>query len=236
MSIPKINDFIIFEDDNYIVINKPPNIATLEDREQSYNILSLAVTYHPDAQVCHRLDKETSGALAIAKHPEAYKSLAVQFEKRQVKKHYHAVVEGVHDFQERVVDLNILKLSGGIVKLDREGKDAKTVFDTIQAFKGYTLINCQPITGRMHQIRIHLTNLNAPIVGDEVYGGSPFYLSKIKPKYKLKKWTEELPLIQRFALHAKQLRFENLDGTEIVADAEYPKDFRVLVKQLEKNS
>jgi len=96
-------------------------------------------------------------------------------------------------------------------------------------------VECCPVTGRMHQIRVHLAELNAPIVGDEFYGGSPFYLSGIKKKYNLKKDSVENPLIQRFALHAYKLSLASIDGAKYEFEAPYPKDFRVLVEQLEKN-
>ncbi len=85
-----LRDLILFEDDDFIVINKPPFIATLEDRVDSVNILTLAREAEPDPQVCHRLDKDTSGVLAIARNPEAYRHLSMQFENREVKKTYHA--------------------------------------------------------------------------------------------------------------------------------------------------
>ena len=89
----------------------------------------------------------------------------------------------------------------------------------------------------MHQIRIHLTCLKAPIVCDETYGGKMIYLSELKKKgFNLKQETEELPLIKRVALHAYSLKFTLLNGEEIQIIAPYPKDFDVLVKQLEKNS
>ena len=107
--MPRINftDLVLHEDDDYLVINKPSFVSTLDDRNDPISILSLARQHVPDAQVGHRLDKETSGALAIAKHPEAYRALAMQFEQRRVKKTYHAVSEGIHDFQEVTVDLPI---------------------------------------------------------------------------------------------------------------------------------
>ena len=88
----EFEDIILFEDENYVLVNKPPFLSTLEDRNEKVNLLRLARTYTPDAQVCHRLDKDTSGVLAIAKNPEAYRHLSIQFEKRQVTKLYHAVV------------------------------------------------------------------------------------------------------------------------------------------------
>jgi 23S rRNA pseudouridine955/2504/2580 synthase len=237
----KVNfkDIILFENDDFIVVNKPYLVSTLDERnaDNPYSILRLAKAYSDDAQVAHRLDKETSGALAIAKNPEAYRHLAMQFEHRQVKKRYHAVVEGAHNFEDISVYLPILPLKDGMVKIDRQlGKIAETIFNTLKVYKNHSLVECQPITGRMHQIRIHLTCLKAPIVSDELYGGSSLYLSSLKKKFNLKKDTEEEPIIKRVALHAYSLTFALLDGTPITIEAPYPKDLEVLVKQLDKNS
>jgi 23S rRNA pseudouridine955/2504/2580 synthase len=236
---PNFKDFILFENEDYIVINKPPHVATLDERQadNSLSILRMAKEYSFDAQVAHRLDKETSGVLAIAKNPEAYRHLAMQFEHREVTKKYHAVANGVHDLEGISVYLPILQLKDGIVKIDREkGKLAETIFNTLRAYRQHTLIECMPITGRMHQIRIHLTCVKAPIVADEMYGGKPIFLSSIKKRFNLKQDTEEQPLIKRVALHARSLRFSLLNGESIEVEAPYPKDFDVLVKQLEKFS
>lgn len=237
----KINfkDIILFENDDYIVVNKPHSVSTLDERnaDNPNSILRLAKEYSDDAQVAHRLDKETSGAIAIAKNPEAYRHLAMQFEHREVKKRYHAVVEGIHNFEDISVYLPILPLKDGMVKIDRQlGKIAETIFNSLRVYKSHTLVECQPITGRMHQIRIHLTCLKAPIVSDELYGGSMLYLSTLKKKFNLKNDTEEQPLIKRVALHAYSLTFTLLDGSPVTIEAPYPKDLEVLVKQLEKNS
>lgn len=230
-------DLILWEDENYIVINKPSLISTLADRNDDKNILAMARQYHEDAQVCHRLDKETTGALIIAKNPEAYRHMSIQFESRRVTKIYHAVADGIHDFDNVVVEAAILKLSNGTVKIDNtNGKEATTFFNTLKAYKTHTLIECQPVTGRMHQIRIHLASKRASITGDTSYGGKPLYLSQIKRNYNLKKFTEEKPLVQRLALHAFSLAFTLPDDQKMKVDAPYPKDFRVLVTQLEKNS
>jgi RluA family pseudouridine synthase len=234
---PKFNfkDAILFENQDYILINKPPFISTLDDRHENINILALAKMAVPDAQVCHRLDKDTSGVLAIAKNPEAYRHLSMQFENREVSKIYHAVVDGVHAFDNKMVEAAILKLNDGTVKISREGKQAQTYFTTGQAFKSHTLVICSPITGRMHQIRIHLRLLKAPITGDDVYGGKPFFVSSVKRKFNLKRETDELPLMKRMALHAFSLEFALLNGEPVKIEAPYPKDFHALMKQLVEN-
>lgn len=232
-----LKSWILFEDDNFFVLNKPPFIATLEDRSSPVNISNLAKEYNPNAQVCHRLDKETSGVLLIAKNPEAYRHAAIQFEKRAVEKKYHAVVEGVHEFKnEKLSAPIVLTGKGKMVVNQRDGKESTTYFSTLAIYGNYSLVECRPVTGRMHQIRVHLATLGAPIVNDELYGGKPFYLSAIKRKYNLKRFTEERSLIQRFALHAYELSMKGMDEKIVTYQTPYPKDFRVLVEQLEKNN
>ncbi len=238
MKIPKFADLILFEDDDLIVINKPAFISSLDERGEGssdISILRMAKAYSDDAQICHRLDKETSGALIIAKNPEAYRSVSMQFEKRQVNKVYHAVIDGTHVFDNLLVDLPILNVGKGTVTISRqEGKRAETWFQSIKYFKHYTLVECKPVTGRMHQIRIHLATQRASIAGDDMYKGKPVYLSAIKRKYHLGKEQEELPIMKRFALHAYQVTFKVVDGTEVTIHAPYPKDFETLLKLLEK--
>lgn len=237
MKYPSIKDILLFENDDYIVVNKPPFVASLDERGGSgeVNILRLAKQYSPDAQVCHRLDKETSGAIIIAKHPEAYRSVAIQFEKRRVKKLYHAVVDGQFVFNELFVDLPILNDGNKSVTIDRkEGKRAETYFTSIKQYRHYTLVECRPVTGRMHQIRIHLATQRAAISGDNMYKGKPVFLSAIKKGYHIAKDDEEQPIMKRFALHAKQIIFKGLDEQEINVEAPYPKDYATLIKLLDK--
>ena len=230
-------DMILFEDQDYVLVNKPPFMSTLEDRHGRQNLLALAREYVPAAQVCHRLDKDTSGVLAIAKNPEAYRHLNMQFESRQVGKVYHAVVDGIHNFQDELVDLPILKMDDGVVKISRsEGKSAQTWFTALKSFRYHSLVECRPVTGRMHQIRIHLATQRAPITGDETYGGKPFLLSAVKRDYKLKKGTEEEPFMKRMALHAFSLQFNDITGRRLIVEAPYPKDIQALIRQLELNS
>jgi 23S rRNA pseudouridine955/2504/2580 synthase len=228
---------IIFENEDYVVINKPPFVATLDDRHDDANMIALAREYVESAQVCHRLDKETSGILLIAKNPEAYRSAAIQFERRKVQKVYHAVSDGIHSFKDLEINAPIYANAKGVVKISQQdGKEALTYVSTLKAYRRHTLLECQPVSGRMHQIRIHLSSVGAPISGDEQYGGKLFYLSSIKKNFNLKKDTEEQPLIKRVALHAQALSFELLNKERVSVKAPYPKDFAVLVKQLEKLS
>ncbi|HEU5291538.1 MAG TPA: RluA family pseudouridine synthase [Cyclobacteriaceae bacterium] len=234
----KIEDLILWEDEDYFVLNKPPFVSTLQDRADLTNLLALAKDYSDDAQACHRLDKDTSGAIAFAKNPEAYRHLSMQFEHREVSKIYHAVADGIQDFKDQLVDAPIAKMDDGIAKISRrDGKPAQTYFTSLKSFRFHTLLECRPITGRMHQIRVHLAFLKAPITGDEQYGGKPFFLSSVKRGFNLKKQTEEQPLMSRMALHAYALTFKPLTGEEkVTIKAPYPKDMQALIRQLEANS
>lgn len=232
----KFEDLLLFEDDDIMAINKPYDISTLDDRDATRtNVLKLAKSYCADAQVCHRLDRETSGVMLIAKNPESYRHMSLQFENRNVTKIYHAVIQSIEKLQHKEVDLPILPLKDGVVKIDPAGKPAFTVFNTLEVYFKHSLIACMPITGRMHQIRIHLSAIGCPIVADKLYGGKEVFLSHMKRDFKLKKFTDEQPLIKRVALHAQSITFSNLQGKETTITAPYPKDFAVLIKQLEKN-
>ncbi len=230
-------DIILFEDENLFVVNKPPYLATLDERNSSEPSLIRMVKAHmEDAQICHRLDKETSGALIIAKNPETYRSISMQFEHRKVGKIYHAVIEGTHQFKELDINLPILNDGKEKVKISRAaGKRAETQFTSIKFFRHFTLVECRPITGRMHQIRIHLATQRAVIAGDLAYGGKPPMLSSIKRKnYRLSEDEDEQAIIKRFALHAYQVSFLDPNGNPMTVHAPYPKDFAAFLKLLDR--
>lgn len=230
----KFEDLICYESDHYLVVNKPASMASLDDRNDPKNVQKLAKAYSEHLSVCHRLDKETSGCLLLAKGPEAYRHASIQFEKRKINKVYHAFVDGLTEYREEHVVLSILPLEKGSVVINREkGKEAETYFTTLENYRANSLIECRPITGRMHQIRIHLATLKSPIVNDEMYGGKALFLSQLKKKFNLKKEEEERSIIQRFALHAYALTFDNF-SEQITVKADYPKDLQVLYKQLRK--
>lgn len=235
MKREKFANWIIFENANYLLVNKPPFLSTLQDRQSERNLLDLAREYIADAQVAHRLDKNTSGVIAVAKNPEAYRHLSMQFERRKVHKIYHALTDGIHKFEDFKINIPLLTTGNGEVKATKKGKPSETVLNSIRAYKNHTLLSCRPLTGRMHQVRVHCAFAGAPIACDELYGGKWVYLSSLKRKFNLGKFEEEQPLIKRFALHARVIEFADLDGSKIGAEAPYPKDFEVLLKQLDKN-
>jgi 23S rRNA pseudouridine955/2504/2580 synthase len=231
--LPNLKSWILFENENYVVINKPAFVPSIPERGKFTHtpVLDLVREIWSEATLCHRLDRETSGALIVALNAEAYRHASIQFEKRKVQKIYHAIAEGHVNFENLKVDLPINTDNLHQIRIDRKtGKAATTWFHTLQLFRHFTLIECKPVTGRLHQIRVHLASQNARISGDEMYGAHVPMLAEIKKKMA----GENTPLIQRFALHAREIIFTDVDGTNITVIAPYPKDFSVMLKLLEK--
>ncbi|MEO9806624.1 MAG: pseudouridine synthase [Reichenbachiella sp.] len=228
-------EMIVYDDDNYTIINKPASLSTLEDRNDSTNVLSLFRELNASYKVCHRLDKETSGALILSKNDEAFRSAAMQFQERTVEKVYHALVKG--RFMNEVIKVDVpLRTSGSgkAVNDRRNGKEATTLFRPKQFFKDYTLVEAKPLTGRMHQIRAHLAYLEFPIAGDVLYGGVPIYLSAVKKDFKWKKDVDERPLFNRVGLHAQAIKLTNVNKNFISISCDYPKDMSLILKKLNK--
>lgn len=146
---------------------------------------------------------------------------------------YHAIVDGVANFEELLVDEPINAEQLGKIKIDyKNGKSAATIFQTFEKFKHFTLVGCKPITGRLHQIRVHLKSLNYVIAGDILYGGKLPYLYDIKKKFK--PGNTDNPLISRFALHAKKIGFNDCAGNWLEVDSDYAPDFELFLKLLHK--
>ncbi len=234
----KFKDWVIFEDDFLLVINKPKGISSLAERlDPNSGLLELAKHHiNNDLQLCHRLDKMTTGVLVFAKTPEVYRNISIQFQKKQVKKIYWALVSGVHYFQNHTINLPFT-LNSKKIKVDFEnGKQAITIVDTIYNFKNYTLVECKPITGRTHQIRVHLALIKSPIVGDFEYGGQDLFLSEMKRKYKKSSNVEqELSLNHAYLLHAKSLELTHPQTQEpIKFEAEISENFKSCLDLLKK--
>ena len=172
----------------------------------------------------------------MAKDSDTYRNIALQFQKREVNKTYHTLVAGVHRFEDEVVDLPLLISTNKRVTVHKqEGKKAQTIVSSIESFRNFSLLACQPITGRMHQIRVHLKALGCPIVGDALYGGIDIFLSKLKRNYKTNNRREEKALNHGYLLHAHSLKFRHpISGKEIEFSAQPPKNFGVVLKMLRK--
>jgi len=210
---------ILHEDDSIIVINKPADWSSIPDRfdESKQNILRSLQDYRDQIFMVHRLDRDTSGVMVVAKTQEAHKFLNDQFENR------------------KVVALSSTK--PGQVHINKIGKESSTSFKILERWKGFSLLECMPHTGRLHQIRIHLKHVGHALMIDPKYGKrSAFKISEIKrKKFNIKKNTVERPLISRQTLHALSLSFVHPESKEKVTyQSEYPKDLRALKNQLSK--
>lgn len=236
MTITRFNfeEHILYNSNGLLVVNKPPGIPTLDER--NFTVASLLQTLRrkfPQVQLCHRIDKETSGIIIAATDNDIYKKVNKLFENRQVDKTYHAIIDGTKNYENVEVNLPIRETRKATVIIDYTGKSAQTIFSSIELFKHFSLVSCKPITGRMHQIRVHLSSQNTPITGDILYGGKNPMMSNFKRKYKIGKYEEEKPIFERVALHARTISFD-LEGQIYNFEAPYPKDFEVFLKLLRK--
>ncbi|MDX1906523.1 MAG: RluA family pseudouridine synthase [Bacteroidia bacterium] len=231
----RMEDILIYEDDDIVLVSKPLDMASLDDKNNR-NLKQLAQTYYPDLRLCHRLDKNTSGILLMAKGADNYRTIAMQFEQREIRKVYHTLVAGIHSFDGFEIALPLLISTNKKVTVsNRLGKPSLTRIYTEETFRHYTLLRCEPVTGRMHQIRVHLSAVGCPIVGDELYGGTDIMLSQLKRKYKPSGRKEELPVNHGYLLHARSLHFTHpRTGEPMSAEAPYPDNFETTLKVLRK--
>lgn len=231
---------IIHEDESIIVIDKPADWSSVPDRfdESKQNIYTSLSDFRDSIFMVHRLDRETSGVMVLAKTELAHKHLSQQFENRKVKKIYHAFVETVPMENEFTIDAAIAYSNTSSVYISKTGKESLTEFKVLQSWKEYALLECRPKTGRMHQIRIHLQHAGTPLMVDGTYGNRrSFKVSELKQKkkYHLKKNTVERALLARHTLHAQSLTFEHpVSRKKVEYQANYPKDLRALQNQLNK--
>ncbi len=256
LSSPATREFweipILFEDADLFALSKPSGLLVSPDRydPERPNLMKLlhrdiargagwakerGLTYLMNA---HRLDFETSGAILLAKNKPALVHLANQFGDGHTAKTYVALSRGSSAEDEFFTDAKLAPnaLRPGVMRVDtKNGKKSRTDFKVRERFSGYILLECRPLTGRTHQIRVHLKQLGLPIVGDEVYGGPPLLLSRLKADYRLKAGREERPLIERVALHAEKLAVaQPTSGAEVTIHAPWPKDLTVAVKYLRR--
>ena len=254
LSSPATREFweipVLFEDEHLLALDKPAGLLTSPDGgdPQQPDLMKLLHTAIADRKpwarernlnflgAAHRLDFETSGVLLLAKNKPALVALANLFGSEKPLKKYVALVRGTPAEDTFAVDAKLAPhpAKPGLMCVDpANGKKAKTEFETLEKFSDWTLLRCLPLTGRTHQIRVHLRHEDLPVVGDELYGGKPLWLSRLKRDFRLKPGHEERPLISRTALHAEELSLPHpVTGEMLAITAPWPKDLKVAVKYL----
>ncbi len=233
---------IIYFDDEIVVVSKASGVLTIPDRFDKTlpNLRALLEEEFGRIYVVHRLDKETSGIIVFARKPEAHKFLNTAFENLQVEKIYHAIVSGWLTEDEIDIDIPLLTDPRDRNRTipSARGKESLTKIKVLERFGIATLVECNLVTGRHHQIRVHCATIGNPLLVDPIYGGAEsFFLSQIKKRFKLKKGEEEKPVINRLTLHSFSLRFKHPnESREMYFEAPYPKDFSAVVNLLRKYS
>ncbi len=180
--VPEIDLPVIYEDDDCVVINKPPGV--LSHSKGAFNPEATVATWLAGrvkglegerAGIVHRLDRATSGVMICAKTPEALAWLQKQFSQRKTVKEYVAVVGGALDKPEAVIDMPIERnpKRPQTFRTGAAGKHAVTAYKVLSTRGGHSLLELKPETGRTHQLRVHLAKIGHPILGDELYGGPP---------------------------------------------------------------
>jgi RluA family pseudouridine synthase len=249
---------ILFEDSHMLALDKPAGLLASPDRHEPKRPNIIALLRHDLARGAawakerglnylmraHRLDVSTSGVLLLAKDKPALAELAGQLGSEKPVKIYTALVRGSAGPSTFDCDapLALHPLRPGCTRVDpRNGKRSRTEFSLREAFDGFLLLECRPLTDRPHQIRAHLKHLRLPVVGDEIYGGPPLWLSTLKPAYRLKPGRTEKPLISRVALHAEQMIIRPLGADDnggerqtVRIEAPWPKDLNAAVNYLRR--
>lgn len=230
----------IFENEDFIAVNKPSGMVVIPDRFGFEDLVLKELVEQKLNQpvwVVHRIDKPTSGLVLFAKNKESHAELNQLFLKRNIQKEYLAIVEGHVQEKTFTADFPLKQTSSGSrVIVSKDGKESTTYFEKDEEFRDYCVVRAYPKTGRTHQIRVHLSYMGTPILGDPLYGTKKMlYLSMLKKKnFKLAEETEEKPLMNRTALHAHKLHFKDKNGNEFHLEAPIPKDFKAVLNQLRK--
>jgi RluA family pseudouridine synthase len=236
---------IIYEDGDILVINKPSGISVTKDRsgkESLLHILQKQLCNQPtDLRLVHRLDKDASGVMLLAKNVAAQTILTTCFSERLVRKTYLAFVRGAPRDKQGLVQapLAVSEKNPQLMTIDpRKGKDSVTEWKLLADFGTVALLAVFPLTGRTHQIRIHLQSIGLPLAVDPLYGSKAgLFLSEFKPDYRLGKDEVEKPLIDRLTLHSYQLEFNQppLNAPKYFV-ARLDKKFAAAIKMLTKHN
>ena len=236
---------IIYEDEYLIIVNKSAGMVAHPAYSNYTGTLVNALLYHSQnlsninepgrPGIVHRIDKDTSGLLVVAKDDWTHAKLAEQFSKHTIEREYWAVAWGIFNEKKGEINLNITRSKSDRKKFTSsksEGKIAVTFYEVLEEFEFTSLIKLKLKTGRTHQIRVHLSSIGHPVFGDPTYGGRQIIYGSNLPKIK-SRIQNLLDIMPRQALHAKTLGFIHPHSKEFVKfDSELPADFTQLLKKL----
>jgi len=211
---------ILFENNDILAVNKPEGLASIPEGEKGKDcLLSLLAPLSPGRlYVVHRLDKETSGIIIFAKNVAAHSYLNDQFSQRNVRKTYVALTHGVIEESSGIIDKPLRQFGSGRMGVDpQRGKPCITEFRVEERLRAYTLVQVHPITGRRHQIRVHLYSIGHPIVGDLRYGDRGVQ--------------RQFP---RLMLHAQAITFRLPTGEQVTLEASTPQSFLAIVESVRR--
>jgi 23S rRNA pseudouridine1911/1915/1917 synthase len=237
---------ILFEDEFLAVVNKPYDMVVHPARGNWSGTLVNALAFHFQhlstlngayrPGIVHRLDRDTSGVILVAKEEQTHRDLGMLFETRKIFKEYIAITQGTLDRDSDYIERRIGHHPHDRIKMivtddEEKGKDACTYYEVKERFRGYTFVRMQPRTGRTHQLRVHLASIGCPVLADKTYSGrDTFRLSDLLPHVEL----DEV-LLPRQALHAQRLRFAHPRTKEVVAvEAPLPPEFVRTLEMLRK--
>lgn len=239
---PDLQKFILWQDESLLVLNKPPGLLTLPDGYDASapHMRSLLEPEFGRIWIVHRLDRETSGVLILARSAAAHRHLNTQFDQRRVDKRYDALLTGNPDWEQREIEL-ALRANGDrkhrtVVDAQR-GKPSLTRVRVLERFERYTLVEAQLLSGRTHQVRAHMAALGHPLAADLLYGApGPVLLSELKPGF-CPGIKGECAILKRTGLHAFSLALQHpLSGEWLEFQAPYPPDFAGALRQLRRYS
>lgn len=233
---------VIYEDDRLIAFDKPSGMLVAPDRwNKERGCLVELVHRHvsPEAFNAHRIDAGTSGAVLFAKTKPALRTIARMFEQHYVNKRYLALVNDSPPHPKMAIKAGLIQdpeRPGAMKVVPNGGMKAETKICVVKRWRRHSLVEAEPVTGKTHQIRVHLSSIGCPIVADRVYGrDNGLYLSSIKKDYRFKRNVPEKPLIGRLALHAASISFKHpVNGEKIKIEAPLPEDFAIAIKYLDK--
>ena len=218
---------ILFENQNYVVINKESELPVHSGSKNSFGLIDIVRVINPnlDIDLCHRIDKSTSGCIVLSKNKKFLRNFHMQLKNNSVKKNYKAILAGL--FEGKInTKSNINKstqLDQHKVEMSSRGKKAITEFLLIKKLGNFSYTQIKIVTGRKHQIRVQSANLGLPVVNDKKYGD--MYLNKL-----IRKETG----ISRLALHSASISFLNTNGKMVIYEAPINKDFEILLNNLQK--